>query len=310
MTQFLGGSVWTPITEAAGRSRWRAHAAVAYFGTGASKLLPLPKGSQLVVDASEASVKQGRTSPKELLKMLDRDVEVFSVGNLHAKVFVIGRTAFIGSANVSRHSKVGLVEAVMKTTKPDSVRQVRAFVERLCVNELGPSELERLDGLYEPPKFNGQGARKKSRPGRMAAMLPRVMIAQLVRSHWDEHSESVAEQAEGTARQRLEHPRKHELNHYRWYGNCAHRPGDIVVQILKEGDGRRMVSPPGKVIYTKRYRSKGKPHSFVFVEVPRRRRVSLDRLAQQLGEGAKKRLLRGGVVRQDFAELLLRAFNG
>lgn len=51
--------VW-PVISAAARRR-KGHVAVAYLGTGATKLLPLESGSVLVVDASEAAVCSGRT---------------------------------------------------------------------------------------------------------------------------------------------------------------------------------------------------------------------------------------------------------
>ena len=76
--------------------------AVAYFGTGASKLLPLRKGSTLIVDMSQAAVGSGQTNPSEILKLVNRGVDVHSVNNLHAKVFAVGNQAFVGSTNVSQ----------------------------------------------------------------------------------------------------------------------------------------------------------------------------------------------------------------
>ena len=45
---------------------------------------------------------------------------------------------------------------------------------------------------------------------------------------------------------------------------------------------------------------------FVFLELPKVRRTSLEKLARRLGYGAKKKLRRNGLVRnRDFAEALL-----
>jgi phosphatidylserine/phosphatidylglycerophosphate/cardiolipin synthase-like enzyme len=57
------------------------------------------------VDASEAAVQAGQTCPASLSSMLKRGVQVFSREGLHAKVFVFGTTAYIGSANVSGNSE-------------------------------------------------------------------------------------------------------------------------------------------------------------------------------------------------------------
>ena len=105
-TELITDRVWAAITEAARNTKTPAYVAVAYFGNGASKLLPLRKGSRLVVDASEHAVKSGQTSPAELLKLHRKGVKVYSIENLHAKVFVFGRTAFVGSANVSQRSNL------------------------------------------------------------------------------------------------------------------------------------------------------------------------------------------------------------
>jgi len=48
--------------------------AVAYFGKGASRLLPLTAGSRLVVDASECAVASGQTCPADLIKLVARGV--------------------------------------------------------------------------------------------------------------------------------------------------------------------------------------------------------------------------------------------
>ena len=100
-TVFLTQDIWPQLTKAISETRLRCAVAVAYFGKDASRLLPLPKGSCLVVDASERAVSSGQTCPADLIKLVERGVAVYSVPNLHAKVFVVGRTAYIGSTNVA-----------------------------------------------------------------------------------------------------------------------------------------------------------------------------------------------------------------
>src|SRR5438034_685318 len=121
-TAFVSKGIWPQLTKAVRGSRQRCAVAVAYCGAGASRLLPLPKGSRLVVDASERSVASGQTCPADLIKIVKHGVAVYSVPNLHAKVFVLGRAAYIGSANVSSRSASQLIEAVIRTTEPSAVR--------------------------------------------------------------------------------------------------------------------------------------------------------------------------------------------
>ncbi len=157
-TTFHFDRPWSRLTAAVRESRVPASAAVAYYGKGAGQLLPLPKGSALVVDASEHAVASGQTSPKELLAAYRRGVRIYSVRNLHAKVFVVGRRVFVGSTNASTHSKTGLVEAVLETSDPGAVAAARGFVQKSCVEELGPRALTVLQKVYRDPLIPGASA--------------------------------------------------------------------------------------------------------------------------------------------------------
>jgi hypothetical protein len=66
---------WHRITALVKRRPSRCQVAVAYFGTGASKLLPLRKGSTLVVDLSKRAVGTGQTKPSEVLKLVNKGVD-------------------------------------------------------------------------------------------------------------------------------------------------------------------------------------------------------------------------------------------
>jgi hypothetical protein len=91
------GDVWARLIRthrAAGRGAW---VAVAYFSKGAARLLKLRKGSQLVVDASDNAVRGGLTCPDDLILLAKKGVRIFSVANVHTKVYVFGTTALIGS---------------------------------------------------------------------------------------------------------------------------------------------------------------------------------------------------------------------
>lgn len=146
--------MWEQLSGAAREARQPAHVAVAYFGSGASRLLPLPSGSLLVVDGSAAAVKSGQTCPSDLLSLHRRGVRVHSVRNLHAKVYVFTDVAFIGSPNVSRHSQTVLLEAMLRTRRRAEVMAARDFVQSLCITELSANDLARLERIYRPPRFS------------------------------------------------------------------------------------------------------------------------------------------------------------
>ena len=59
----------------------KCHVAAAYFGQQASKLLPLKRGKELVLDFSEVAVQSAHVCPSEVLVLLKRGKEVHSVNH-------------------------------------------------------------------------------------------------------------------------------------------------------------------------------------------------------------------------------------
>lgn len=310
MTRLRTGDAWKTLRAAARSARGPALVAVAYLGQKAAELLPLSRGSRLVVDASEASVKNGLTDPRELRGLLRKGVRVYSVQNLHAKVFVFGTRAFVGSTNVSRRSEGALVEALLETSDRRTVAAARKFVGELCLNELGPEAIKRLVKIYRPPRIPA-GVRRAAPKGRTetSASLPRVVIACLSRRDYPEGSEQAEEQGRRAARKRMSRPRLHELEDFSWDRRGSYKVGDVVIQVTKEEDGAVMVSPPGNVVGLKRWRTRRSSGIFVYVEVPRRQRVELRRLKKRLEPGARRRLERSGQVSQKLAAQLLAAWK-
>ena len=67
VTTFLSNETfWETLTERVKAANY-VDAAIAYFGQGGAKLLPLRAGDRLVVDMSPATVTAGSTDPPNLL---------------------------------------------------------------------------------------------------------------------------------------------------------------------------------------------------------------------------------------------------
>lgn len=295
-TELLSDDAWPALKQAARTSKRPADVSVAYFGKGASSLLKLPKGSRLVVDASERAVSSGQTSPADLLKLLKAGVDVYSVPNLHAKVYVFGRKAFIGSANVSRNSSENLVEALLLTTDAEAVAQSKAFVRSLCLHPLTPELLKHLQTLYRPPKIPGGKSLGKAAANKAA--LPKLHLAQLERIEWSEAEEAAHEQGMAAAKKKRQHKRQWELDSFRWHGVLNMAPGEVVLQVTTEDDGRRLVNPPANVIFVQNLPKDLGGGAFIFVEQPAGlRRRSAESVGKRLGDGGDKLLKRSGVVR-------------
>jgi hypothetical protein len=310
-TAFLSRGIWSEITKTVRASRRRCFVAVAYFGAGASRRLPLPMGSSLVVDASERAVGCGQTCPADLQKLQARGVAVYSVPNLHAKVFVVGRTAYVGSTNVSTSSAEKLLEAVIRTSEPRTVGAVRKFIDDNCLHELTPELLKRLAKFYRPPRIP-DGDRRSGQPKESSsrATLPRLLLAQLELQTWSKRDQQLHDRGLVVAKKRRKHPRSFELESFRVAGKCVYQRRDVVIQVTDEGGGSVLVTPPGNVLHVRIRRDGNSQVSFVYLERPARRRRKARSLARALG-CTQKRLLRDGVVRDSlFARDLLRIWAG
>ncbi len=310
-TILITRGIWPHLTAAVRSAQQPCAVAVAYVGAGASRRLPLPRNSRLVVNAGERAVELGQTCPDDLIRLVNRGVKVYSVTNLHAKVFVVGRAAYIGSANVSRNSATDLVEAVVRTTDPKVVQAARQFVREHCLHELTPTVLRRLSRLYRPPKFpGGKRVPRRLKDSSRRPTLPRLQLAQLELESWSERDQRLHDTAMTVARKRHEHPRTFELNSFRQTGRCPYKRGDVVVQVLDEGRGRVLVAPPGNVLHVRTVRRTNRQVSFVYLERPARRRRQVKVMARALGRGALKKLRRNGVVRDAaFAQAVLGAWT-
>jgi hypothetical protein len=306
-SQFVSYGIWKSITAAATSARKPSLAAVAYFGKGASKLLPLPPGSHLVVDASEHAVKNGQTHPADLKLLQNRGVVIFNSPSLHAKVYVFGSLAFIGSANASNRSAKILTEAIVKTSDRSVVRDAKAFVEDHCLDEMTPGRLNKLQKLYRPPRVPGGDTSRKS----PRAEIPRLRLAQLKPIDAPAGSEVTEQKGLAIAESRRKNKRGYTVDFFWWPSKCPYYEGDKVIQITEYPDGRRLIDAPADVIHTRTWRRRnGSEITFVYLELPDVRRVSLKKLVERLDRGTRKRLRRNGIVRdQGFGKKLLGNWN-
>jgi hypothetical protein len=288
-TRLITDGVWATLSRESKRKKTPAQVAVAYFAQGAAKLLPLSKGSRLVVDASERIVKQGQTHPKDLEAMRRRGVAVYSYPGLHAKVFVLGNVAYIGSTNVSSSSAASLKEAVLCTTDSSVVSAARTFIQDLCGNVLGPAELGRLQKLYRPARGGaGSKAKRWQFPGLIRLAQTRDV---------DEPESLTKARAKGheAAAKRRTHGRGWIVTDISWSGPSPWRRGDRIVMV-QESAGRRIVSPPGHVIHLRGWRSGDRRRTIVYFE-HRELWAPFSKVASTLGNRDRKRLTGEGIVR-------------
>jgi hypothetical protein len=259
--------------------------AVAYFADGAGKRLPLGRGSTLVVDASERAVRSGQTKPAEIKKLVEKGVDAYSVQNLHAKVFVIGQKALIGSANVSNSSAGRLIEAILQIADRSVASACRQFIMNLRAEPLTPEYLSRLQKLWSPPKF-GANVRKSPKSGKIAPEHAALWSLPLEHTTYDEEAEKAMEKGHIRAKRRLRSARLFYIDDFKLDGGIWIDPlkrNDLVVQVMDEGQEVLMVSPTSRILDIAPYTKGKRRFAIASIEVPRKaRRKSLERVLDAL----------------------------
>ncbi|WP_330466629.1 phospholipase D-like domain-containing protein [Micromonospora zamorensis] len=187
--------IQTICTHAQGK---RIEAAVAYAGHGALDLLPVSLGDLIVVNGSRNALANGATSAALLREWVEQDVHVYVHETLHAKVFVIGRTAFVGSANLSRRAHEDhTVEAAIQTTDPGIVSQSQAFVREMAAGATLVSE-EWLTWAETVKVTRGNSVLWNPEPTFLPAVPFDVWVGPWAYEDFDDEEERLAEEGRRT----------------------------------------------------------------------------------------------------------------
>lgn len=272
-TSFLSNETLWQTLSAKLKAARHVDAAFAYFGSGGAKLLPLKRGSRLVVNMSLASLRAGATNPHEIEKLIRKGVQVFSRRNLHAKMMVIDRAAIIGSANISGHARHTLDEAAVLTTDQATVRRAKDFIERLLTEPVSPEYLEKCKRLYRPPRFAPQGSGRKTRERRV--QHAKLWVLNLREGDLPEAERARLEKGEAKAEQKIRDKAECEVNSCWWSVKpkmaSELEPGDRIIRILRQKDGQIMVYPPGAYLEANHWvrRTRPRRERWVFhIEIP------------------------------------------
>lgn len=270
MTSFLTDGLWERVT-ALSKKASRRHVAVAWLARGASELLHLDDGDTLVVNMSDASVKTGCTDPREVASYLDRGVRVFSVENLHAKVFVFDETVVVGSSNVSNHSARDLVEAAIEIVDGKVRAGILRWIRSLALAPVTPELAKAKLTLYKPPAW-GRG-RVTTRPrGRSKATVDvgRLWIVNTQpRKRTSPREEALLETQAEDAKDLLADTTSYSVETIRYHAGSRFargaRLGDLVVVIHSDGPSIE-VYPPARFLMGRRYTSDGAKRIGVHLE--------------------------------------------
>jgi hypothetical protein len=275
ITTFLSNeTLWQTISSRI-KSASHVDAAIAYFGQGGAKLLPLRTGHRLVVDMSPATVRAGGTDPREVEKLIRRGVEAFTRRNLHAKIVVADKSVISGSANVSKHSQQVLDEAAILTTEASAIRRAREFISRICTEPIRPEYLEECKRIYNPPRFAGQRARSKGQQQR--AKHAKLWLVNLREYSVPESERERYEEGEAHAKKLVRDENRFTTDSFHWPSKPKMASelelGDWILEAITYKDKSIVIYPPGQLLLIDHYprdAASGKERWVFYVEVPRR----------------------------------------
>jgi hypothetical protein len=301
--ELVTSNIWRLITQTFKSHPSKSMVAVAYFSQNAAIMLPLKKGSTLLVNASEKAVKSGQTCPAELLKLYYKGVKVYSLENLHAKIYVVGNTLLIGSANVSGNSSK-LQEAIIKTNDRQAVNDAKAFIERHCNIEMGEDQLTRLKKLYRKPKVTGVSKQKTKNTKSLSANQPSFFVFKLFLDYWTEEETQQAEIGKKEALKNQTNKSRHHIDIITLTSESKAIIGDTIMQIVSDGTNS-YVSPPGTLVHVRKWSNGKKTIYFCYLEVPIKRRKNIKYLKRRFDPTIFKRINRHGKKNKDIAGYLI-----
>ena len=271
-TSFISNKVlWETLADLVNKSS-RVDAAIAYFGQGGARLLPLRRGSRLVVDMGLATVRSGATDPREIEKLVRRGVKAYTRRNLHAKIVASHNCVVTGSANVSTRSLHTLDEAAIHTTDQAVVRRARDFIDRLCTEPIRQEYLKKCKSLYRPPRFVGDTSATSKQKRAAHAKLWIVNLREYFIPDAEQHrflkgqaqAAKLLNQTQGTTLRDFHWPSRPRMAKEIQFG-------DWVIQVFTSKAKNVIVYPPGRFLMLDHYiRGVGKKRYVFHLEMPSR----------------------------------------
>jgi hypothetical protein len=248
MTVHVKREAWPAISGAVSAAKGKVVAAIGYVNTGAFDQLPLKANDVLVCDVSPKTVANGSSNPQALIPFLNAGVSVFSKPGLHAKVVVLPKRAFVGSANASNNSAKRLFEAVLETTDNADILALRAFVNDLCNSPVTSQSVKALTGKY--PKKAKQGPAATD-PSRLPDQWGALTVVGLRRDEWTSQEMKAWKAGEPAAKDKASNSfSDYRITEFAWTAGegSTFDEGRWVIQVIDDKP-----SAPGVVVHRQKH---------------------------------------------------------
>jgi hypothetical protein len=269
ITKFISNdNLWREINARVNNGK-TVKAAVAYLGQKGSELLPLKNGDHLVIDMSLGTVRAGVTDPREVRKLMNKGVKVFSRGSLHAKFIIIDKTLIASSANISNNSNNKLDEVGIVTTDSTAIRRALEFFEKLCTEPVREQYLKACIKAYKPQPFDRGKQSQKSGRIRQAKLW---FISGIKDINPSEKEKKSIETVEKKAEKKLKNPDKTSVAWIQYARRPKYlndiQPGDWVVKCTSDGSSQYVSAPEQALSEDIRIASSGNKYYMFMTESP------------------------------------------
>lgn len=127
MLKLLSSNLWPEIETLAANAK-RKQVAVAYVSDDLR--IKFKAGDMFITDASDERIASGNTSKRILVDAVKKNVKVYSLPNLHSKVFIFDDILVMGSTNISSSSRNRLYEAGIVTDDPELLISANNLLEK------------------------------------------------------------------------------------------------------------------------------------------------------------------------------------
>lgn len=281
--KFHAPTPWIAIGNSA--NGVKAHIAVPFLGKGAATMLPIAPGSVLVTRFTRDAVKGGQVDPREVIKFIRRGVTVFNQPDLHAKVYVFPRKAFVGSANVSKSSE-NLIEACLETSEIALVRQAREFVRSLDSDLVTPEYAKSLTSLYPTEGERYFGTPNKNRKAKEAEE-GKFWVTPVTEVVFSAEAKKANRKGKPQAVSALTDKSSYTLDTIH-QAEQQFQKGDWLLQRLSNGRGF-IFECPARIVHLEMFAGPSGQEQLVYVEKPKRQRdISSTVIRSSLKELVKK----------------------
>lgn len=232
-------------------------------------MLPVARGSVLVTRFTREAVKAGQVDPREVVKLIRSGVSVFNQRDLHAKIYVFPRKAFVGSANASKTSE-GLIEACIETSEPAIIKQSRDYVRSLDSDLVTLEYAKSLVDQYPKDEERYFGAPQNS-SRQSTGEFERFWISPVVEEDYDAETRRADRAGTKVAKAAMATNKPTRLTKVLTEGPGEYAIGDWLLNRRRVGRGFEFECP-GRVVHVERFEGKAGWNALVYLEHPQRQR--------------------------------------